>query len=259
VKLVVALLLALAVVAGCITPPPTLPPPKARRGIMPRSYKMKLAVLNFVDQTGKAGKLVQTVPDILATELFNTKRFELKERSELRQLDPTKLEDITKQYQPYVDAFLVGSITHFSSESQVMTIEIRVINAWNGTIMYASPHDVHYTTGDGSAARDDLTRIAESLLTTFPTLSGPEVKVISLSGKTIMINVGEKDGMKSGMGVLIVAHGDMVKDPVTGERLTDEVMVGEAYVVNVMPKTCQAALMDAPPPVVKIGDSVLVK
>ncbi len=226
----------LAGLTGCASMmPPTLPPDSPRRGIRPRSYKMKLAVFNFIDQTGSAGKLVETIPDVLSTELFRTKRFELNERAELRAIDPAEMQKIREEYKHRVDGFLVGSITRFSVEDKTMTLDIRAINAFNGVVMYAGHHDVKYQgTLDVKAQRADIGSIADEIYKGFPELGSPGIRVISISGETVTINVGKDDGVIVGMGGLVIARGDTLKDPITHKELADEIYVGEVFVIEVM-------------------------
>lgn len=233
----------LLAIAACTSIPPTYVTKPPRRGISPRSYKMKLAVFNFVDQTGSAGKLIETMPDILATELFSTKRFELKERAELREVDPSQMDKIRDKYKYEVDTFIVGAITRFSVEDKTMTLDVRAFNAYNGTVMYAGHHDVHYQgVLDVKAERKDIEAIAEALYRAFPKLGGIDSKVVSLSGEYVTINLGEKDGAKIGMGALVIAGGDTIKDPVSHETLAHEIYVGEVYIVEVKEKTSKAVI-----------------
>ena len=228
---------------GCMTMPPTMAPLPPRRGIQPRSYKMKLAVFNFVDQTGSAGKLIQTIPDILATELYNTGRFELKERAELREIDPNRIEEVRERYKTEVDTLLVGSITQFSVDDKVMTLDVRAINALNGTVMYAGGHKVRYTgVLEVKVDRDDIKKIAEDIYTAFPELGGPTTKIISMSGDTININLGSDQNAKVGMACLVVASGDTISDPTSGETLSQDIYVAEAYIVEVGEKVCKAVI-----------------
>ena len=262
---------ALAVLlAGCQSLPPTLHYSEPRRAILPRSYKMKLAVFNFVDQTGSASKLVQTMPDILATELFSTGRFELLERAELREVDPANILKVRDEYRRKVDAFLVGSITRFSNEDKTMTLDLRIINASGGvsdsagTVLYAGHHDVAYEgILDVRASRGDVTSVARKIQLAFPELGGQRAKVISRSGNLARINLGSRDGVKVGMGALVIAQGDTLKDPVTKEELSDEVYVGEVYVVQVSENDCAAMVfaagVDEKTEKVKINDSVRFK
>lgn len=53
--------------------------------ITPRSQKFKIAVLTFVDQTGKGVLVVDPIADMLTTELFAGGRFELYDRGDLVQ------------------------------------------------------------------------------------------------------------------------------------------------------------------------------
>jgi hypothetical protein len=68
-------------------PPPYLPITPARTTIVPTSQFMKVAVLNFVDQTGKARAVAETMADMLATELHRSGRFEVYDRGQLRLMD----------------------------------------------------------------------------------------------------------------------------------------------------------------------------
>ncbi len=256
--------LALLALAGCSTlPPPTLPPAQPRRGMIPRSYKMKLAVLNFVDQTGTADVLVETIPDVLATELFNTeKRFEVKERAELREFNPNQIEEVRQKYKTEVDAFLVGSVTRNSESDHTLTLDVRAINAENGTVMYAGNFNIRYSGDrDVKVNRDDITKIAEDLLLAFPPWTpNPDIKIVSKSGANISINLGQEGGARIGMGVLIVAEGEtLLRDPVSGENLGNEVFVGEAYVYEVAEKTCKARIAENSQGIVKLGDFVRFK
>jgi Fe-S-cluster formation regulator IscX/YfhJ len=51
--------------------------------IVPRSQRFKVAVLTFIDQTGRAQLVVDPIADMLTTELFAVKRFELYDRQDL--------------------------------------------------------------------------------------------------------------------------------------------------------------------------------
>jgi hypothetical protein len=237
----------IGLLTGCATMPPTMAPSPPRRGIQPRSYKMKVAVFNFVDQTGSAGKLIQTIPDILATELYNTGRFELKERAELREIDPAQNNAVQEQNKLQVDTFLVGSITQFSVDEKIMTLDVRAINAFNGTVMYAGGHNVRYTgVLEVKVNRDDIKLIAEDIEAEFPELGDPSTQIISMSGDAININLGRDHGAKVGMACLVISSGDTISDPSSGESLAQEVYVGEAYIVEVQEKTSKAIVADNP-------------
>ncbi|MEO7328653.1 MAG: hypothetical protein ABI193_08760, partial [Minicystis sp.] len=87
--------------------------------LQPRSQKLSLAVLSFVDQTGKAEEAEVLIANMLAAELKETGRFELYDRQQLAEVatapgpsDATR--KIAASYDKVagkVDGILVGYIT----------------------------------------------------------------------------------------------------------------------------------------------------
>ena len=74
-------------------PPPFIPVEPVRETIVPKSQFMEVAVLNFVDQTGAAGPLVETLADRLTTAMHKSGRFEVYDRGQLRSYDFTQVVD----------------------------------------------------------------------------------------------------------------------------------------------------------------------
>ena len=227
-KYITALAIA-ALLSGCsmVTPPPSLEPGMPRRGITPRSYKMKLAVLNLLDPTGSGGRLSENVSEMLQVALFQTGRFELMQRAEVRGTDPSDIDAIRKQYQSRLDALVVGSITHFNPTEKTMALNVNVMNAY-GLTMAAKSFVVRYTgTINVDANSEDIGHIAEWIERGFPKLESG--LVLSRSDNRITINLGSDSGVQRGMWVLIASRGDVIKDPQTGEFLGSDIYVGEAY------------------------------
>jgi len=255
--------------AGCTSAPPvppSVPPEPPRRSILPRSFKMKLAVFNFVDQTRSAGTLTETVPDILSTALFKTGRFELMERAEVRAVDSTDIKKIRTDYQYRLDALVVGAITRFNPDQKTMTVDVRVMVALNGRVLDADSYEVKYAgILNPRADRDDVERIADRIEKAIPTPAGG--RVLSRSGERITIDRGAEDGVKRGLGVLIVARGDTVFDTETGDPIGSKIYIGEAYVIAVEPRNCEAQLSQYQrrgragtfSPNVKVGDGIVFK
>lgn len=213
-----------------------------RRGITPRSYKLKLAVFNLLDPTRSGGRLSESVAEMLHVALFSTNRFELMQRAELRGTDPSNIDAIKEAYQRTLDALVVGSITHFNPTDRVMTLNINVMNAY-GTTMAAKSFPVRYSgTINVDADRADIDAIAEWIERQFPKLASG--LVLSRSGNRITINLGAESGVQVGMWVLIASRGDVVKDPKSGEFLGSDIFVGEAYVIAVNAATCEARVVD---------------
>ena len=76
----------------------------------------------------------------------------------------------------------------------------------------------------------------------FPLLGDPKTKVISMSGDNINVNLGSDQNAKVGMACLVIASGDTISDPGSGETLSQDIYVAEAYVVEVGEKVCKAVV-----------------
>jgi len=262
---------------GCtmLPPPPSIAPKMPRRSIIPRSYRMKLAVFNLQDPTRSGGKLSERVAEALHVALFETERFELMQRAELRGIDPGDTRRIQEEYRYLLDGLVVGSITHFNTAQKTMTLNINVMNPLGNTVAAKSFDSIRYTgTINVNVSREDIERIAEWIDRKFPKLDSGQVLSRS-SRRQVTLNLGSQDGVQIGMGVLLAARGDDIKDPATGDLLGSNIYVGEAYVVAVDAATCEATLentyerkkasngrlvmMEGPLPAVRVGDNVVFK
>ncbi|OVE75584.1 hypothetical protein BVX97_04140 [bacterium E08(2017)] len=202
-----------------------------------------MAVFNFVDQTGVAGSLVHAIPDVLSVELFSSGRFELEERAELREAGPGNISRERSRYRDKVDMFVVGSINRISAEDNLLALDVSVINAVNGAVMYAGHHKVNFSgVLNAKAQRMDIAAIAHKIIDAFPMNSSRTGKIIGLTGDSIVINLNETDGARVGMGLLIMAESDSVRDPVTKTSMTPDVYIGEAYIIEVGKVSCKAEL-----------------
>jgi hypothetical protein len=247
---------------GCsmVTPPPSIEPKMPRRGVTPRSYKMKLAVFNLQDPTGSGGRLSESVSETLHEALFQTGRFELMTRAELSGIDPGDIRRIQDLYRRVLDALVVGSLTQFNPTDKTMTLNINVMNPYGLTMAARAFTVKYYGTVNVNADAEDIGRIAEWIERKFPKLK--DGLILSRSDERVTINLGSNDGVQPGMWVLIAAGGDVVKDPQTGEFLGSDIYVGEAYVVGVDDAKCQALLVrdeNKQLPPARVKDKVIFK
>ncbi len=102
------------------------------------------------------------------------------------------------------------------------------------------------------------------------TITGKVAKIVDES--TVVINVGSKDGVKGGMRFLIVAEGDEVKDPDSGDLLGKwEIVKGRIVVSHAQdrlavcvaepqageegqkPRTLSAAMVEVSMPRAQVG------
>jgi curli biogenesis system outer membrane secretion channel CsgG len=221
-------------------------PPRRALRPPPSSYKFRLAVLDFTDQTNAAGDLVRTIPDILTTKLFESKRYDIFDRGQLRNRSPrdveTAINGLRREFK--IDGMLVGSITRFSPQDHKMSIDVRLINVYSEAVMYASRLEVNYHgTLEVEVDSADIGKLAESVRDAIPdrdALKG--ARIHSLNSGEVVITVGEDRNVKKGMAALVIASGDTIADPVTLEELSDQSIIAEVYVTSVELKTCRAMI-----------------
>ena len=239
--------------AGCITyvvvPEPTqqgpvfIAPSAGRKALQPSpsSYRFRVAVLDFIDQTNSAGDLVRTIPDILTTNLFETQRYDIFDRGQLRDKGSKQAEEEIRKLKDsfLIDGVIVGSITRFSPQTKELTVDIRVINAQSTQVMFAVQHTVHYTgVLDVKVDRDDITTLSTKVAQSIPKVT--DARIAATNGSEIVISVGEEQNVKKGMAIFVVAAGDTLEDPTTGDALSSRYIIAEAYVTAVEPRITHA-------------------
>ena len=221
---------------GCASNP--LPPPTApfspREEVTIKSYKFRVAVGDFTDQTERAGDLVKTIPDILTTTLFKSGRIDLYERSILRGMSSQEtsalIEDLIEKRM--IDGVISGAVTRISGTEKTVVIELRLLSR-NKAVMYADHHTLTFR-GRRSMeiTREDVVTLADAISAAIPSV--PSSKIASKSGQRITLGVGADKGLIVGMMGYVQTPLDKVSDPATGEipRPT-YVIVGEIVIDQV--------------------------
>jgi hypothetical protein len=254
-KIVISALLLAGALGGCVEyivipdPPPNMPvlvaPSQGRKPLKPPpvSYKFRVAVLDFIDQTNAAGDLVRTIPDILTTNLFDSQRYDILDRGQLREKTPKEVEENIRMLTNggQIDGKIVGSITRFSPQNRELTVDIRVINAQSDAVMFAVQQTLHYTgVLDVKVERDDIKAVATKVAAGVPRIQDARVAV--RNGSEIVVNIGEDSNVKKGMAAFIIGTGDSLEDPASGDVLTSRYIIGEAYVTAVEQKISHAVI-----------------
>ena len=224
------------IVSGCSSmtlPPPTVPFPP-RNEVSIESYKFRAAVVDFTDQTGRAGDLVKTIPDILTTALFKSGRIDLHEREALRGLSP---QDANKQVQSLmekrlIDGVISGTITRFTGSKKIVVVELRLLSR-NKAVMYADAHTLSFQGRRVmEVKRSDVVVLARTISEAIPSV--PDIKISSKSGTRITLSSGSNKGLIPGMIGYARASIDKVSDPNTGEMPRPAyVIVGEVVIDQV--------------------------
>jgi hypothetical protein len=224
------------VASGCGSA--TLPPPSApfppRDEVPVESYKFRVAVSDFTDQTERAGNLVNTIPDILTTALFKSGRVDLYERDTLRELSAQDTTNVIRDLMDrrMIDGVISGTITRVTGSQKMIVVEIRLLSR-NKAVMYA---DNHTLTFRGRRVmeinRDDVIALAETISKAMP--PAPDIKIVSKSGDRVTLGGGENKGLIAGMMGYVQAIIDKVSDPETGEVPRPAyVIVGEVVIDQV--------------------------
>lgn len=271
--LIIIVLMSLAAFFSCrpkiaeprliVYPSVYIPISQARETIIPFSQFTRLAVLNFVDQTGRASSLVETLADILSTELMLTGRFEIHDRGQLRYDDYTQIVNVLQKHEKHseirkekdlkiqetkdltflketfsnildsVDALVIGSITSVTPNS--LGVDIRIVNSQSFTVLYGVSATFPYQSGIAyKVDRDTVSIIARNIKDAFPSVSQIKYgKVIIQDGNIITVSMGKKDGVISGLNIFVVNPQSSTNAAGKELEKKDELYLAEAYVVSV--------------------------
>ncbi len=234
-----------------------------RRTFAPYSLKFRLAMFNFVDQTGAGGSLVKTIPDMLTTGVHNTGRFDLLDRGQLREMTINDLE--LQRQKLHVDGMLQGAITQIRGDDKKIVCDIRVTNHRTNAIMFAKSAEFRYSgTIDVVLNRNDITQFAKQIANAFPTLTERQpAKVISVSGKNVTISVGVNKGIKTGMTALVYTQGDLTRDLDSEEVLNSVSYLAQISVISPLDRISKAQRdegLGIPPGLsIRVGDLIMFK
>ena len=228
-----------------------------RKEFLPTSLKFRLAVINMVDQTGSAGNLVKTIPDVLTTGLFDTARFDLLDRGQLREKRENDLDQALETMKP--DGLLQGAITQIRPSDKVIICDIRVINRKTHAVMYAKSAEMRFTGSlEVQMNRDDINRLSQEIADSFPKMDERQpVKILDISSDTVTISVGTDRGIKSGMAALVYSGGDLTRDLDTSEVLSSVTYLAQVNVTSVLDRMSKATIESGGG--LRVGDLVTFK
>jgi hypothetical protein len=201
---------------GSIVLPPLTAPFPPRDEIAVESYKFRVAITDFTDQTGQAGDLVNTIPDILTTALFKLGRLDLYERVPLRGLSPQEASARVQELMEkrVIDGVITGAVTRFTGTQKTLVIELRLLSR-NKAVMYASDHALTF---QGRRAmevdRNDIATVAKVVSSAIPTVADLEV-TNKITNRT-MLDGGTDAGVVAGMTGYVQARRRTINDPKTG-------------------------------------------
>jgi hypothetical protein len=219
---------------GGIVSPPLTAPFRPREDVTIENFKFRVAVMDFTDQTGQAGDLVKTIPDILTTVLFKSGRLDLYERDPLRGLSAKDAGEAIQNLMDkrMIDGVISGTVTRFSRVDKKIVMDLRLLSR-NKAVMYADQHTLSFQ-GRRSMeiTRDDVESLGEAISKAVPRV--PDMKIVSKNGNLITLSGGSNKGLVAGMTGYVQAYLEKVNDPETGEiPKPTPVIVGEVIIDQV--------------------------
>jgi hypothetical protein len=219
-------------------------------------FLMRLAVVNFVDQTQTGGVVHRAIPDLLATRLLKTERFEIYDRGQLRMRPAESIVEKLRA-DARVDAFVTGAVTAADLGAKQLTVDLRVVGARSDLVLLAKQYVIPFTSkapattkhkiheqqedtvafdleGNAQFAVDlgAVDRIAKDILEAFPRVS--DGRVVELAPQHVVVSKGSRDGVFRGMTAYVEAVNEDLVDPKDpSATLGSGTFVGEIYVFSV--------------------------
>ncbi len=223
--------------------------------------KTKIAVLDFQTQgeefsTEDMGKIVA---EWLITGLVETGRFDVIERRLLEKvlqeqklgmtglIDPESAAQLGKVLG--VKTIVSGTILKLGRNQE---INARLINVDTGSIVTAEK-----VQASSSAKLNELVeQITDKIVQAFPL----EGYIVQRSGNKVILDLGKRLGVKSGMRFIAFKEGKVIKHPKTGEVLDVETIeLGEIEITDVREKTSiGVVIQEAPLNAVEYGAMVKI-
>ncbi len=173
--------------------------------------KITLAVIDF-EAKNVARESSEAVSDLLRTELFNTGRFEVIERQQIKKIfqeqklqmsgmtETDKAAEIGRLLN--VEKIMIGTLTKLG---RTYIINTRIVDVQSGLMVLAEA--VESTGGE-----EQLPRSISELALSISYKVGLEGQIIRISDKDIYIDLGSVDGVELGQGFDVIRKGEAISD-----------------------------------------------
>lgn len=173
--------------------------------------KITLAVLDF-EAKNVAAESSEAVSDLLRTELFNTGRFDVIERQQIRKIfqeqklqmsgmtETDKAAEIGRLLN--VEKIMIGTVTKLG---RTYIINTRIVDVQSALMVLAEA--VECTGGE-----EQLPRSISELAMSISYKVGLEGQIIRISEKDIYIDLGLADGVDLGQGFDVIRKGEAITD-----------------------------------------------
>jgi TolB-like protein len=221
--------------------------------------RLSLTVLPF-EQKGVVSAASLSFQDNLIDGLVDQNRFQVVERERLdvvleeQKLSRTKLIDSSTALRlgrlAAAQSIITGSMIETRTGIEIVG---RMIDTETSEIL--ATQDVYSEEKDLPALRDLAEGMAVKFHRDFPLLDG---HVVQIKGENVFTDLGQ-DKIKLNRR-LILYREDPIKDPATGKVFgADNVIIGRARVIQVMPEMSKAEIVDGPEDSIKRLDKVITE
>ena len=117
---------------------------------------------------------------------------------------PNIYEDYIKSIEPYTDGILRITITGFDDKKNQLDIDYKINSSLSDMdILYTGKGKIGFTMEKNAATltlnRDDIEKIADDIVKSFPNPDLATLQIIQINGKKITVNSGKNDNIKVGM------------------------------------------------------------
>jgi curli biogenesis system outer membrane secretion channel CsgG len=247
----------------------TIEQPKGMVGL-----KRRIGVVDFENKTTYgANRLGTSASDILITELAKSGKFIVVERDKMDKIMAEQKLGMTGAINPAtaaqvgkilgLNAIVTGAISQFGettegseylitqSKSQIVkcTVDIRVVDAETGQVLYADSgsglgkkhsggmfglgtRTGYDETLEGDALRAAIAKFTDNIVQQVEKKPW-SCRVADVDGQNIYLNAGSESGVKIGTKMIVLRSGKVIKDPTTGLVIgTAEDKIGEMKVVR---------------------------
>ena len=216
--------------------------------------KITMAVLDF-EAKNIAQETADAVADILSTELFNTNRFNVVERTaiakilEEQKLQMTGITDMSRAAEIgkvlNVEKIMTGSVSRLGNN---IIINTRLVDVETGALELAqNTKSLRGEDGLPAAIAELVKQIAQQV-----TIEG---SIIKINGKTVLVDIGKSSGVRIGQRLNIIRIGDYVTDLGGSIIGNTEDVVGLLEISKVNPDYSEAQIVQAKIEP-KLGDKV---
>jgi curli biogenesis system outer membrane secretion channel CsgG len=238
------------------------------------ALKRRIGVVDFENKTTYgANRLGTSASDILITELAKSGKFIVVERDKLDKIMAEQKLGMTGAINPAtaakvgkilgLNAIVTGAISQFGettegseylitqSKSQIVkcTVDIRVVDAETGQVLYADSgsglgkkhsggmfglgtRTGYDETLEGDALRAAIVKFTNNIVTQVEKKPW-SCRVADVDGQNIYLNAGSESGIKLGTKMIALRAGKVIKDPTTGMVIGNtEDKIGEMKVVR---------------------------